>query len=176
LGKIGYWLDQILATPKWRNCADRIKLPMVAPFWKTKTLAQMSPDEWEALCDGCGRCCLNKLEDWDTGEIHWTNIACKLLDGKSCRCTDYQNRLAKVPDCIQLDLAKLDELKWLPPTCAYRLIHEGKDLFDWHPLVSGSAETVHEAGVSVRGRTIPEDGLSVEDYEEHLVTWPGEKI
>ena len=149
---------------------------MVAPFWKTKTLAQMSSDEWEALCDGCGRCCLNKLEDWDTGEIQWTNIACKLLDGNSCRCTDYKNRLAKVPDCIQLDLAKLDELKWLPPTCAYRLIHEGKDLFDWHPLVSGSSESVHEAGISVRNRTIPEEGLAVEDYEEHLVTWPGEKI
>lgn len=136
----------------------------------------MSSDEWEALCDGCGRCCLNKLEDWDTGEIQWTNIACKLLDGNSCRCTDYKNRLAKVPDCIQLDLAKLDELTWLPPTCAYRLIHEGKDLFDWHPLVSGCSQSVHEAGVSVRNRTISEEGLTVEDYEEHLVTWPGEKI
>jgi uncharacterized protein len=147
---------------------------MTAPFWKTKTLAQMSEDEWESLCDGCGRCCLNKLEDWDTGEIFWTDIACSLLDCDTCRCSDYDNRLARVPDCIDLDAAKLDELVWLPPTCAYRLVHEGKDLFDWHHLKSGSRATVHEAGISVAGRVVSEDGHTVEDYEDHLVTWPGE--
>ena len=147
---------------------------MGKPFWKTKKLAQMSASEWESLCDGCGRCCLNKLEDWDTGEIHYTDIACTLLDCDSCRCTDYANRLERVPDCIDLSAGKMDELAWLPPTCAYRLVHEGKDLFNWHHLKSGSFDTVHEAGISVRGRTICEDGLSVEDYEDHLVTWPQE--
>ena len=136
----------------------------------------MSQSEWESLCDGCGRCCLNKLEDWDTGEIHWTNIACKLLDNETCRCRDYENRLEKVPDCIQLSPAKMDELAWLPPTCAYRLIHEGKDLHDWHYLVSGDRESVHAAGISVRGRTISEFGLKFEDYENHLVDWPSKKV
>lgn len=145
---------------------------MSEPFWKIKTLAQMSRAEWESLCDGCGRCCLNKLEDWDTGEIQYTDIACTLLDGHTCRCKDYANRLKLVPDCIDLSVRKLEELSWLPPTCAYRLIHEDKDLFDWHHLKSGSFDTVHEAGVSVRGRTVSEDGMSVEDYEDHLVTWP----
>ncbi|MEC9344317.1 MAG: YcgN family cysteine cluster protein [Pseudomonadota bacterium] len=144
------------------------------PFWKRKPLEKMTPAEWEALCDGCGRCCLNKLEDWDTGEIFWTDIACTLLDGHSCRCTDYGNRFATVPDCIRLDLEKVASLSWLPPTCAYRLIGEGADLYWWHYLVSGDRETVHAAGISVRGRTVSEDGLSVEDYEDHLVEWPGE--
>ena len=147
---------------------------MNAPFWKTKTLSQMSRDEWESLCDGCGRCCLNKLEDWDTGEIFWTDIACSLLDCETCRCKDYENRLASVPDCIDLSVAKLNELAWLPPTCAYRLIGEGKDLFDWHHLISGSRSTVHEAGISVAGRVVSENDNPVEEYEDHLVTWPGE--
>lgn len=149
---------------------------MPEPFWKTKTLKQMSQSEWESLCDGCGRCCLNKLEDWDTGEIHWTNIACRLLDCETCRCRDYDNRLELVPDCIQLDPEKMDELTWLPPTCAYRLVHEGADLYDWHHLVSGNHDAVHTAGVSVRGRTISEVGLSVEDYENHLAKWPAKKV
>ncbi len=136
----------------------------------------MSQSEWESLCDGCGRCCLNKLEDWDTGEIHWTNIACRLLDSKTCRCRDYENRLEKVPDCIQLSPEKMDELHWLPPTCAYRLIHEGRELYDWHYLISGDRESVHAAGVSVRGRTITEFGLKFEDYENHLVDWPSKKF
>lgn len=143
-------------------------------YWKEKSLAEMSSAEWEALCDGCGRCCLNKLEDWDTGEIHWTNVACRLLDGHSCACSDYSNRFDHVPDCIQLTPAKVSELGWLPPSCAYRLVHEGKDLMPWHHLISGSRETVHEAGVSVRGRCVPEDGIEPEDYEEHLVRWPGQ--
>ncbi|MGI9402762.1 MAG: YcgN family cysteine cluster protein [Rhizobiaceae bacterium] len=149
---------------------------MPEPFWKTKTLGQMSQGEWESLCDGCGRCCLNKLEDWDTGQIHWTNVACSLLDCETCRCMDYENRLEIVSDCIQLEPGKMDELTWLPPTCAYRLVHEGKDLFEWHHLVSGDPETVHAAGISVRGRTISETDIQVEDYENHLVAWPAEKV
>lgn len=146
---------------------------MAAQFWRTKSLEQMTHDEWESLCDGCGRCCLNKLEDWDTGEIFFTDIACRLLDCSTCRCTDYDNRLSLVPDCIDLSPQLLEELTWLPPTCAYRLVHEGQDLFDWHHLKSGSRETVHTAGISVAGRAVTEDGLTLEDYETHLVTWPG---
>lgn len=144
------------------------------PFWKTKTLDDMSGAEWESLCDGCARCCLNKLEDWDTGEIVWTDVACTLLDGDSCRCRDYANRAKTVPDCIQLTPKEVRTLSWLPPTCAYRLVSENRDLYWWHPLVSGDPETVHQAGISVRGRTVPEDGMALEDYEHHVVSWPGE--
>jgi uncharacterized cysteine cluster protein YcgN (CxxCxxCC family) len=155
---------------------DPISRTGLAPrFWEQKPLDQLSPTEWEALCDGCGRCCLNKLEDWDTGEIYWTNIACTLLDANTCRCSDYSDRFAHVPDCIQLDVAKVETLTWLPPTCAYRLVNEGRDLYWWHHLVSGDPETVHEAGISVRGRTVPEDGLEPEDFEDYLVQWPGQE-
>jgi len=143
------------------------------PFWRRLTLAEMSATEWESLCDGCGRCCLNKLEDWDTGEISWTNVACRLLDGESCRCRDYPNRQALVPDCLLLTAASVPTLSWLPPTCAYRLVDEGKDLYWWHPLVSGDPDTVHAAGISVRGRTISEIGLSDAELEDHVVEWPG---
>lgn len=146
------------------------------PFWKTTDLEEMTETQWESLCDGCGRCCLNKLEDWDTGEIAWTNVACKLLDAESCRCKDYENRQAKVPDCIGLTPKTVRALSWLPPTCGYRLIAEGRDLYWWHPLVSGDPETVHQAGVSVRGRTIPEEGLDVDDFENHIVEWPFEPV
>lgn len=134
----------------------------------------MSDSEWEALCDGCGRCCLNKLEDWDTGEIHWTSVACTLLDEQTCRCSKYEERQSIVPDCIKLTPESVRTTGWLPPTCAYRLIHEGKPLYPWHPLISGSSESVVQAGVSVRGRTVPEDGLGPEDYEDFLVHWPAE--
>lgn len=146
------------------------------PFWRRKSLAEMSESEWESLCDGCGRCCLNKLEDWDTGEILWTNIRCRLLDGESCRCLDYENRQQKVPDCIGLTPASVRDLSWLPPTCGYRLVREGHDLYWWHHLVSGSRETVHQAGISVRGRTVPEAGIAFEDYEDYLVDWPFEGV
>jgi len=144
-----------------------------APFWRTKTLEEMSPSEWESLCDGCGRCCLNKLEDWDTGEIAWTNVACRLLDGQSCRCGDYPNRFDIVPDCEQLTPEVVRSIDWLPPTCGYRLVEEGRDLPWWHPLVSGDPDTVHVAGVSVRGRTVSEEGMPLEALEDHVVSWPG---
>lgn len=144
------------------------------PFWKRKSLAQMSQQEWESLCDGCARCCLNKLEDWDSGEIVWTNVGCELLDGNTCRCKDYEHRAATVPDCIQLTVAEVNELTWLPPTCAYRLVRDGEDLYWWHPLVSGNPETVHEAGISVQGRTVSETDVPVEEFEQHVVSWPDE--
>ncbi|WP_309085215.1 YcgN family cysteine cluster protein [Chelativorans sp.] len=140
-------------------------------FWKTKPLEAMSEAEWESLCDGCGKCCLAKLEDEDTGQIHWTSVACRLFDAACCRCTDYPGRLARVPDCVRLTPQNVRELTWLPSTCAYRLIAEGKDLAWWHPLVSGRPETVHEAGISMRGRiSAHEDELAeVEEYFEHVL-------
>ncbi|MEM8552396.1 MAG: YcgN family cysteine cluster protein [Pseudomonadota bacterium] len=145
---------------------------MVEPFWASKSLDEMSQEEWESLCDGCGRCCLNKLEDWDTGEIVFTNLACSLLDAGSCRCGDYANRFDIVPDCVQLTPQKVRSITWLPPTCAYRLVAEGKPLAWWHPLVSGDVQTVHDAGISVRGRVISEVGVAVEEYEHFIVDWP----
>lgn len=140
------------------------------PFWKQKQLSEMSRNEWESLCDGCARCCLLKLEDIDTGEISFTDIACKLLDSGTCRCSDYPKRQKSVPDCVVLKPENIDDLTWMPSSCAYRLIAEGKDLAWWHPLVSGTPETVHEAGISVRGRVVPE--LRGDDPEDRIVTWP----
>ena len=143
------------------------------PFWRAKTLDEMSASEWESLCDGCGRCCLVKLEDEDSGKIHFTDIGCKLLDAKTCRCLDYGRRHRRVPDCVKLTPAAVRELGWLPSTCAYRLVAEGRDLFDWHPLVSGSPDSVHEAGVSVRGRvSASESDLAPEFWPRRIVKWP----
>ncbi len=144
------------------------------PFWRRLALKDMSQAQWESLCDGCARCCLNKLEDWDTGEIYWTEVACHLLDDESCRCADYPNRSVRVPDCVPLTPENVTELTWLPPTCGYKLVGEGRDLYWWHPLVSGDPETVHYAGISVRGRTVSENEVTVEDYQDHMVDWPGE--
>lgn len=144
-----------------------------APFWKNP-LESLTRGQWEALCDGCGRCCLVKLEDEDDGRIHHTSIACRLLDKKSCQCSDYTGRKAKVPDCIKLTPRRVREIPWLPPTCAYRLVAEGQDLPWWHYLVSGSRETVHKAGVSVRGRVAAmEDEVPFDDVLDYIVLWPG---
>jgi uncharacterized cysteine cluster protein YcgN (CxxCxxCC family) len=146
--------------------------PLPVPFWRTKSLAEMTPAEWESLCDGCGRCCLNKLEYEDTGEIEWTDVACRLFDDATCRCRDYPNRHDRVPDCLALTAENVSALSWLPPTCAYRLVAEGSDLYWWHPLVSGDPASVHAAGISVRGRTVSEAVVPIEDLEEHVVKWP----
>jgi uncharacterized cysteine cluster protein YcgN (CxxCxxCC family) len=143
------------------------------PFWRTKSLEEMNKAEWESLCDGCGRCCLNKLEDVDSGAIAWTDVACRLLDGETCRCRDYPNRQDLVSDCILLTPESVRSLSWLPPTCGYRLVAEERDLYWWHPLVSGDPETVHQAGISVRGRTVDEETWPAETLEERLVAWPG---
>lgn len=143
------------------------------PFWK-KPLEDLTRGEWESLCDGCGRCCLVKLEDEDTGRIHFTNVACRLLETTSCRCGDYPGRKAKVPDCVKLTPKRVREISWLPPTCAYRLVAEGRDLYPWHHLVSGSRDTVHAVGVSVRGRVAAgEDDVPLEDLLDFIVEWPG---
>jgi uncharacterized cysteine cluster protein YcgN (CxxCxxCC family) len=145
------------------------------PFWKTKTLAQMTAAEWESLCDGCGRCCLNKLEEEDTGKLFFTDVACKLLDHDTCRCSDYPNRQALVPDCERLTPENVGELDWLPPTCAYDLLAKGKDLYWWHPLVSGDPGTVRAAGVSVHGRIgACESQVPDEELANWIVKWPGQ--
>ena len=145
------------------------------PFWR-KGLDALSPAEWESLCDGCGRCCLVKLEDEDTGDIFYTDIACKLFDAGACRCADYAARQAKVPDCVRLTPETVRALPWLPPTCAYRLVKEGRDLAWWHPLVSGRPETVHEAGISTRGRVGAREGkIRLVDYPNQVVDWPAKR-
>lgn len=140
------------------------------PFWMTKSLAEMSRDEWESLCDGCGKCCLNKLIDEETDAIHHTDVACRLLDLDTCRCRDYANRRREVPDCQVLTAAGIPGFRWLPSTCAYRLLSEGKPLFDWHPLVSGDPASVHDHKISVRGRVFSEDDIL--DLETRIVEWP----
>ena len=143
------------------------------PFWQVKTLEEMSREEWENLCDGCARCCLVKLEDVDTDEIHFTDVGCTLLDAKTCRCRDYRRRRSRVPDCVKLTPQTVRSLNWLPVTCAYRRLAEGRGLAWWHPLVSGTPETVHQAGVSVRGRvSASEDDLPAEAIGDRIVKWP----
>ena len=138
-------------------------------FWEQKTLDEMTPTEWESLCDGCGKCCLHKLEDEDTGEVYVSNVACRLLDLESCQCKDYPKRKQLVPDCTVLTIDKIEEFHWLPTTCAYRLLAEGKSLPEWHPLLSGSSASVHEAGISVCGRVISED--EADDLHLHITDW-----
>ena len=142
------------------------------PFWEDKTLEEMSAEEWEALCDGCGRCCLIKLEDEDSGEIITSDVRCKLLDGDSCTCTDYERRQKLVPDCIKLTPENVRTISWIPSTCAYRRLAEGKGLAWWHPLISGDMGTVIDAGVSVSGRTVSETDVKPGDWENHAVDWP----
>jgi uncharacterized protein len=143
--------------------------PGYKPFWELKTLAEMSREEWESLCDGCGQCCLIKVEDEDTGDIYLTRLGCKLLDTTTCRCRDYANRKRHVPDCLSLRPKTLEELPWLPETCAYRTLAEGRELAWWHPLVSGDPETVHTAGVSVRGWARSEKGVKPSAIARYIV-------
>jgi uncharacterized cysteine cluster protein YcgN (CxxCxxCC family) len=140
-----------------------------APFWKTKILEEMTPEEWESLCDGCGKCCLHKIEDMDTGEVFFTDIACRLLDINNCRCKDYQHRSEVVSDCLVLTPGLLKEISWLPESCAYRRLAEGRDLAWWHPLVSGDQHTVFQAGISICGKIVSEDMVNLEHIEERVV-------
>jgi len=142
-------------------------------FWRRKRMDQMSPAEWEALCDGCGKCCLNKLEDEETGEVALTKVACRLFDDMTCRCAQYPIRHQFVPECIVLRPGNIAEnLYWMPQTCAYRLIYEGRPLHDWHPLVSGTPETVHAAGVSMQGATVAEFEVAEDEWEDYVIEEP----
>ncbi len=141
------------------------------PFWETKSLAEMTPREWESLCDGCGLCCLIRFEDEDTGEIIPTRVHCRLFDSESCACSNYAERKRHVPDCIKLTPQNVDTLKWMPLSCAYRRVNEGRGLADWHPLISGDPESVHSSGVSIRGETVSEESLADPDDAIQYAAW-----
>ncbi|EIE51155.1 hypothetical protein AL036_01585 [Salipiger aestuarii] len=154
--------------------SDPIARTGLAPrFWERKPLSRMSDAEWEALCDGCGKCCLNKLEDEDTGDVALTRVACRLLDGETCRCSQYPIRHQFVPECIVLGPRNMeDNLYWMPETCAYKLLWQGKPLYKWHPLITGDPESVHRAGVSMQGRTVSEFEVDDDDWEDHIIEEP----
>ncbi len=153
---------------------NQIERDGLAPkFWEQKPLKKLSPREWEALCDGCGKCCLNKLEDEDSGEVALTRVACRLLDDQSCQCAHYETRHSFIPECIVLKPENLDtHAYWMPQTCAYRRLWEGKSLPDWHPLVTGDPDSVHRAGVSVRGMTVSEFDTPLEEWEDYIIEEP----
>jgi uncharacterized cysteine cluster protein YcgN (CxxCxxCC family) len=138
-------------------------------FWETKPLAEMNHKEWESLCDGCGRCCLNKLEDEETGEIFYTDVACKLLDLESCRCSDYRHRVKRVPDCLKLGMEHPEYFDILPDSCAYRRLHEGRPLPAWHPLISGDPDSVKQAGIAVCGMCVSEEEVSADELEDRII-------
>jgi uncharacterized cysteine cluster protein YcgN (CxxCxxCC family) len=140
-------------------------------FWQEKTLEQMTPAEWESLCDGCGKCCLHKLEDDSSGEIAYTRVICRYFDESSCRCKVYSSRKAKVPDCVILKPDNLKDLHWMPASCAYRLLYEGKALPDWHPLLAGGRHAIEESGNTVAGKVISEEFVHEDGYDEHIVKW-----
>ncbi|MFI0398339.1 MAG: YcgN family cysteine cluster protein [Thiolinea sp.] len=142
------------------------------PWWKQKELTEFSNDEWESLCDHCAKCCLNKMEDEDDGTVYYTDIACNLLDGKTCRCSNYQERQILMPDCVRLTPQNLEGLYWMPPSCAYRLVYEGKDLPSWHHLVSGSKETIHAEGESIIGKFVFSKDIDEDEWEDRIVDWP----
>lgn len=144
-----------------------------ARYWEKIPLNRMTQKEWEALCDGCGKCCLNKLEDGDTGEVALTNVACRLLDDTTCKCAQYDIRHQFVPECISLKPDTFDQhAYWMPKTCAYRLLWQKKPLYDWHPLISGDANSVHDAGISMQNRTVPEFEIPEEDWEDYIINEP----
>jgi len=146
-------------------------ISMVTDFWKMKSFEEMSTEEWESLCDGCAKCCLHKLEDDETGEVYYTDIACRYLDHHSCQCQKYQQRQQLVPDCVKLSPDDISLFYWLPSTCAYRLLSEGEPLPEWHPLLSKDPESTHSAGISVRGRVVAENSIAEEDYQERVIRW-----
>jgi len=152
--------------------ADDDDAPLQDGYWRTKTLAEMNRREWEALCDRCGKCCVISLEDADNGQIYLTDVSCKLFDSAACGCSDYANRKQHVRDCVKLTPKNVPKLDWLPRTCAYRLVGEGRDLYWWHPLVSGDPETVHLARASVRGKTRPEGRLKMAGLIKRITHWP----
>ncbi len=146
-------------------------IAQTSDFWRRRALTELSEEEWESLCDGCGKCCLHKLEDEDTDEVYYTCVACRYLDSEAGGCKDYANRLTNVPECIDLKPQDVADFHWLPKTCAYRLVAEGKPLQAWHPLISGDPESVHRAGISVRGRVYAEHQVDEDDLEEYIVHW-----
>jgi len=141
-------------------------------WWKHIPLAKMSRAEWESLCDHCGKCCLNKLEDEDDKMVYYTDIACDLLNAETCQCSDYAHRSSRVPDCLHIRMGNLEQLYWMPPSCAYRLLYENKDLPSWHHLVSGDKNSIHQAGQSVKGRFVFAQQVDGDDWQEHVVEWP----
>jgi uncharacterized protein len=143
----------------------------VQVFWRAKTLAQMTTEAFESLCDGCGKCCLHKLEDEDNGDVYYTKVACRFLDHDTCQCQTYHDRQQQVFDCVVLKPETVKETYWLPETCAYRLVNEGIPLFDWHPLVSGDPDSVHKAGMSVAGQVVNENNVDVNDLENYIIRW-----
>ncbi|MGY6695123.1 MAG: YcgN family cysteine cluster protein [Roseinatronobacter sp.] len=145
-----------------------MRMTMRTRYWETVALDQMTPEEWEGLCDGCGKCCLNKLEDIDTGELIFTRVACRLFDDTTCRCANYADRKHIVPECVVLRPDTLKDIAyWMPETCAYRLLHDGQRLPDWHPLVTNDPMSTHEAGISMRGKTVSEQAIAIEDWEDY---------
>ena len=143
----------------------------VTPFWEAKSLESMSDAEWESLCDGCGQCCLHKLVNEETADVFYTRVACRLLDAETGRCTRYAERLALVEDCLDVRRMTRHELAWMPLSCAYRRLAEGKALPAWHPLITGDPASVVSAGMSVMGKTVSEDTVGVDDLEEHIIEW-----
>ena len=143
----------------------------MSEFWKHKSLTELSDSEWESLCDGCARCCMVKLQDEDTDEVVYTSIVCDLLDQQQCRCTRYPQRHQLVADCVELSVARVSEFHWLPKSCAYRTIAEGRDLAWWHPLVSGDPASVFAAGIAVRGKVVAESEVLPEQEQDMIVQW-----
>ena len=150
-------------------CMENSKPKPTLPFWKAKTMEELTTEEWESLCDGCAKCCLIKFEDEDTGRLYHTNVVCELLEIYHCRCTRYAERSVLVPTCLTLTPDLAATLNWMPDTCAYRLLAEGKDLPEWHPLVSGDTKSVHKAGISVRGKVVSAIDIDPDDLPDYIV-------